>query len=241
MAAPVLLGCGDFSVEAPPNTSSPRLRARPGEPAETPSLGLSRLNLGDQRDGILYVPQSYDPDVATPLFVALHGAGGSGEDWQSYPARAETRGMILLAPDSRGITWDLLRGGFGADVDFLDLALQFTFDRCRVDPTRLALGGFSDGASYALSLGVSNGDLFSHLVAYSPGFFRSEDTTAERPPVYISHGTDDSILPVTVSRDDIVPRLRSAGHEVTYREFDGGHEVPSDISESALDWFIGTG
>ncbi len=35
--------------------------------------------------------------------------------------------------------------------------------------------GFSDGASYALSLGVPNGDLFTHIVAFSPGFMRLPD------------------------------------------------------------------
>jgi len=30
--------------------------------------------------------------------------------------------------------------------------------------------GFSDGASYALSVGITNGDLFTHVIAFSPGF-----------------------------------------------------------------------
>lgn len=38
-----------------------------------------------------------------------------------------------------------------------------------VDTTRLGVGGFSDGASYALSLGLTNGDLFTHVIAFSPG------------------------------------------------------------------------
>jgi len=149
--------------------------------------------------------------------------------------------MILLAPDSRGSTWDLVLGRLGPDVEFLDRALQHTFERCRIDPARIALGGFSDGASYALSLGISNGDLFSHLVAYSPGFLRVAGPTVGKPLIYVSHGTRDGVLPVTISRDRIVPTLRSGGYDVTYQEFDGAHEVPSAISESALDWFVGEG
>jgi predicted esterase len=34
----------------------------------------------------------------------------------------------------------------------------------------LAVSGFSDGASYALSIGPANGDLFTHVMAFSPGF-----------------------------------------------------------------------
>jgi len=216
LAGPALLACGDSPTES---ESSPRLTARPGSPTVTPTTGLTELGLASPRDGLLYVPEGYSPEVAAPLFVALHGAGGSADDWASYPARAAARGMIFLAPDSRGSTWDLVRGRFGPDVEFLDRALRYTFERCRIDPARIALGGFSDGASYALSLGVSNGDLFSHLVAYSPGFMRPSDPIVGKPRIYVSHGRQDNVLPVTISRDGIVPTLRNAlWHAV--RQFD---------------------
>jgi len=242
LAAPVFLGCSSSSA-GPDDGPAPgsKLTARPGTPALTPDLGSTQLGLGSGRDGFLYVPTTYRPDTAVPLFVALHGYGGGGHDWNSYQARAEDRGMVLLAPDSRAATWDLALGGFGADVLFLDEALQYTFDRCRIDPSRIAFGGFSDGASYALSLGVLNGDLLSHLVAYSPGFFLLSEQVVGRPGVFVSHGTDDHILPVTTTRDLIVPELQDSGYEVVYEEFIGGHTVPSTITEAALDWFLGTG
>jgi phospholipase/carboxylesterase len=189
---------------------------------------LSELGLGAQRDGILYVPESYSPDTPAPLFIGLHGAGQSSDLWASYPGRAEVRGMVFLAPDSRSSsTWDLMRAGFGPDVEFIDRALEHTFDRCLIDPERIAFGGFSDGASYALSLGVLNGDLFSHLVAYSPGLYVEPDSPVGQPSVFVSHGALDGILPVTASRNVIVPT--------------GGHEVPAEISSEALDWFLGVG
>jgi predicted esterase len=64
------------------------------------------------------------------------------------------------------------RGSYGPDVDFINRSLQYVFDRYTVDPARLGIAGFSDGASYALSLGLPNGDLFSHIIAFSPGFMR---------------------------------------------------------------------
>lgn len=243
LAASMLPGCSlDTPTEPPAPSGSPRLTARPGTPTVPPAIGkTSPLALGLTRDGFLHVPEGYSPDTPAPLFVALHGAGGSATNWASYPGRADARGMVLLAPDSRAFTWDLIIGGFGPDVEFLDLALAHTFERCRIDPARIALGGFSDGASYALSLGVSNGDLFSHLVAYSPGFIQASDPIVGKPPVFVSHGSQDSILPVSTTRNVIVPTLRDNGHEVTYAEFDGGHEVPAAISEAALDWFLGVG
>jgi hypothetical protein len=56
-----------------------------------------------------------------------------------------------------------------------------------VDPTRLAVGGFSDGTSYALSLGLTNGDLFSHVLAFSPGFAVPARRRG-RPRLFLSHG-----------------------------------------------------
>jgi phospholipase/carboxylesterase len=116
--------------------------------------------------------------------------------------------------------------------------LQYAFDRCRIDTARIALAGFSDGASYTLCLGPSNGDLFSHLMAYSPGFMETVAPIVGKPRIFISHGTSDPVLPIATTRDEIVPALRHAGYDVTYREFDGGHQVPAAISEAALDWFV---
>lgn len=219
-------------------TQNNRLTARPRTPTVTPKPGLTALGLDGDRDGLLYVPTSYTPDTAVPLFVALHGAGGKGASWQGYPDRAEAKGIVLLAPDSRSRTWDaIMAGTFGPDVRFLDDALRYTFRRCRIDPRRIALGGFSDGASYALSLGAANGDLFSHLVAFSPGFYGPGGRVVGRPRVYVSHGTQDVVLPFTTTRDRIIPTLRNAGYDVTFREFDGGHGVPPEISDGAMVWF----
>lgn len=234
LAGPALAGCGDATAPGP----RPVLSARPVTPAFDPEYGLSPLGLDPSRDGLLYVPDGYAPGTPAPLFVALHGAGGSASNWTSYYARADARDFVLLAPSSRSRTWDFLLGGYGPDVTFLDRALQHTFERVLIDPARIALGGFSDGASYALSLGASNGDLFTHLVGYSPGFFNDAGPTPEKPRIFISHGTQDPILPVGASRNDTVPLLRKRGYDVTYREFDGGHLVPAEISEAALDWFL---
>jgi phospholipase/carboxylesterase len=233
-AAPALARCSDGTGPL----STPKLSAQPGAPTETPTLGVSALGLGGSRDGVLYVPQSYSPDTPMPLFVGLHGAGGQASFWASYYARAETRGMVFMAPDSRDYTWDLVLGGFGPDVAFLDKALSYVFARCRIDPAHVVLGGFSDGASYALSLGVCNGDLFSHLIAYSPGFYAPGRPIVGHPPIFISHGTEDTVLPFTNTRDVLVPQLRGAGYDVTFHEFAGPHGVPADVSETALDWFL---
>ena len=237
MAGPSFMSCVASSVKRAP--VEPRLTARPsGIPVQTINKGLSRLDPGSKRGGIVYVPESYSPDIAMPLFIAMHGSGEGSSIWKSYYARAEERGMVLLAPESQGTTWDLIKGDYGADLVFLDRALKYVFAGCNIDPGRIALCGFSDGATYALSLGVSNGDLFSHLIGYSPGFISGREPIVGRPRIYISHGTKDRIFPVRVTRDNIVPAFKKSGYNVVYNEFEGGHEVPAAVTDAALEWFL---
>jgi phospholipase/carboxylesterase len=112
------------------------------------------------------------------------------------------------------------------------------FTRCVVDPTRLAIGGFSDGASYGLSVGLANGDLFTHILAFSPGFM-VPPAVMGKPRIFISHGTQDQVLEINSTSRSLVPTLQQAGYEVRYREFDGPHTVPQEVAREALEWFNG--
>jgi phospholipase/carboxylesterase len=216
-----------------------RLRARPRPPAEgvpLPAPGRTPLGLGRGRDGLLHVPAAVAEGAPLPLMVVLHGAGSSATRAIDLMAGlADEAGIILLAPDSRGTTWDVIRGGFGPDVAFLDLALEQVLSSCPVDPARVALEGFSDGASYALSLGVGNGDLFTHLLAFSPGFAAPAGQVG-RPRVLVTHGVHDAVLPIDRCSRRLVPALREAGYDVTYEEFDGGHVVPPELARTAVSW-----
>jgi phospholipase/carboxylesterase len=215
--------------------SDGRLTARPVGGIVT-SLKSGPLGLGSSdRDGVIQMPSA--PAVGPmPLLVFLHGAtqSGAGMLRRIGPA-ADRAGVAVLAPDSRGTTWDAIRDGFGEDVAFLNRALEHVFQRLAVDPVRVALGGFSDGASYAISLGLANGDLFPRITAFSPGFVISAGTHG-RPRFFVSHGTADQILPIDQCSRVIVPRLRALGYDVTFREFEGRHEMPADIAAEGLKW-----
>ena len=215
-----------------------RLLARVQGPREAGQPGLHALNLDARRDAWLYVPRQYDPDRPAPLVLALHGAGGMGRNHLEHMRPlADEHGLILLAPTSRESTWDVIYGEYGPDILFIDRALNETFDRYAVDPGHIAAEGFSDGASYALSLGMANGDLFTHILAFSPGFMAP---LAQRgnPHIFISHGTDDPDLRIDVCSRRLVPRLEGAGYDVRFVEFAGGHTVPPDIAEDAVRWFL---
>jgi phospholipase/carboxylesterase len=225
----VTIGSGADSARAA------QLRSRP-DPAAVLHLptGISALGRG-RRDALVSVPAAaaHGP---VPLVVLLHGAGAGGADVIGVlVGPAEERGLAVVAPDARGSTWDVIGGGFGADVAFIDQALEQVFARVPVDPRRVALAGFSDGASYALSLGIANGDLFTHLIAFSPGF-AAPAAQVGRPRIFVTHGLHDRVLPIARCSRRLVPALRRAGYEIAYEEFDGGHTVPPELVARAAAW-----
>jgi phospholipase/carboxylesterase len=115
----------------------------------------------------------------------------------------------------------------------IDDALAAVLAAYPVDRGSLAISGFSDGASYALSLGLANADLFTHVLAFSPGFVAPVRPTGT-PRVYLSHGRADAVLPIDRTTRRIAPQLRAAGIPVTVHEFDGPHTVPPEIAEEAV-------
>lgn len=215
-------------------------RPRPGSPASpTPSTSLTSgpLGLGGERDGVVQMPSRAGAGPL-PLMLLLHGATQTGSRMMTRISEAaEAAGVVIVAPDSRAGTWDAIRGDFGVDVAYLDRVLEHVFARVTIDPKRLAIAGFSDGASYALSLGLANGDLFPHVLAFSPGFVMRAPEHG-KPRFFVSHGTADQILPIDVCSRVIVPTLRSRGFDVTFKEFEGRHELPPAIQADAFKWLL---
>jgi predicted esterase len=213
------------------------LLARPTQPTAAAPRGLQPLGLDAKRDGLLYVPPTYQVKQPAPLVVMLHGAGGDARGGlKLLMPLADSAGLILLAPASRQKTWDIIFGQYGPDIAFIDTALEKVFSRYAIDPAHVAVGGFSDGASYALSIGITNGDLFTHVIAFSPGFMAPARQQG-KPRLFISHGTRDEVLPIDRCSRKLVPQLQRAGYDVVYREFDGPHTLPPEIARSALSWF----
>lgn len=218
-----------------PGRLQTRFATPPSDPGPT---GLHPLGLARQRDGLVHVPAGYRPDRSAPLVLALHGAGGTARDaLELLRPFADREGLVVLAVDSREPTWDVIVGGYGPDVEFIDRALAHVASRYAVDAERVAVSGFSDGASYALSLGLTNGDLFGSVLAFSPGFTRPAERRGE-PALFVSHGIHDRVLPIDVTSRRVVPRLRDLGYRVSYREFDGGHSVPAEIAAAGISWFL---
>jgi phospholipase/carboxylesterase len=220
-----------------------RLAARPYDWSARPETeafppGMHRLGLGGERDGIVVVPD-YRANEPLPLVVMLHGATGRARHMiDPFLDMAESKGFVLVAPESRMQTWDVIVGDYGPDVAFLDEVVDAVCSRLPIDSSRVGIGGFSDGASYALSLGLANGDLFTHILGLSPGFAVPPEQVG-RPKIFISHGQTDRILPIDFCGRRLATMLADAGYPVRYVEFPGGHRLLPEIASESIAWFLG--
>lgn len=199
--------------------------------------GRYQLKLDNLRDGTVYVPKGYKAGVPSPLLVWLHGAGGQGEVSTNLAALADEFGVVVLAPDSREWTWDGILGRWGADVQFLQQAFAQTFGRYTIDRQRLWMGGFSDGGSYALSAGISFGDIFRKVFAGAPGVMQPVEVNG-KPPIFIAHGRQDQTMPIDETSRKFLPKLKALGYDVTYREYEGRHTLPPEVLREAFEWLV---
>jgi phospholipase/carboxylesterase len=192
------------------------------------SLGLDE---GD-RDGVVYIPGSTNDRGA--LMLLFHGFSGNGRGAiEAVRTQAARYGVIVVAPDSRGQTWDILeKGHFGPDLTFINRVMKSARELCEF--TQFAVTGISDGASYALCLGPGN-DFTT--IAFSPGFsFPGEGE--KRQPIFISHGTADHVLSFRHAVR-IAGSFRERGYPITFHAFDGGHKVPPEVVDTAFEWWLG--
>lgn len=240
-------GCAGTSEGTEHETSRPetttqqpgegRIAARPGRGGGNCRPGEHTLKLGDGRTALMRVTAG-GRGGRKALLLTFHGAGSGGAPGGLYAFRGgwDEPGLVMVSPAAEGTTWSFLRGR-DTDLEYVDRSLARAFARCRVDPRRVGVGGFSDGATYALTVGLTNGDLFKAVMALSPGGVLAEDDIG-KPRVFIAHGTRDNVLPMSRTSDVIVSTLRDHGYSVTYRRFQGGHEARPSISRAAVRWFL---
>lgn len=238
-----LTACKEQTVPPPDSATIAALTitAQPGTPSQQAAQGTTELGLATPRDGWLYVPTNYNHATPTPLVVLLHGANGSANNWDAtfqYKTIADSYGVVLLAIDSRYPTWDAIQTPFfGVDVEFLNDAMEFVFDRVNVDPQKISISGFSDGASEAIGIGIANAGLFSRVLAHSPGLLLAPFARGV-PRILITAGEDDDVIQMS-STTSVVSSLRVKGFTVEYTVYPNtGHTIPLEARLRAFDIMI---
>jgi phospholipase/carboxylesterase len=209
-----------------------RLAARAGAGPASVAPGRRRLKLRQGRDALLCLPASSSKYKKAPVVVSLHRASQNADlALAGLRPFAGEHGFLLRAA-SKGRTWYAIQGSYGPDVHFIDRSLQKTFLPRAIAPAPIAVAGFSAEASYSLSLGFASGDLFS-AVAFCVRPILAGQRTGE-PPIFISHGAGDQILPIDERGRRIVAELHAEDCQATFREFDGPHTLPPEVAAEAM-------
>jgi predicted esterase len=184
-----------------------------------------------------YVPAEISGPA--PLIILLHGAGGDARNFlDQFRREADSRGVILVSVQSSGRTWAQRKPRDGeADVANIKAAIAGLSAKAPVEPGRTTVMGFSDGASYALSVGMAYPDLFRTIVAFSPGYAFAPTQLDTEQRVFIAHSRRDPILPAENTRQ-MVKGLESAGFAPEVHWFNGGHEIDPELKKAAFDFAL---
>jgi predicted esterase len=241
-------------LEGLPFPSAARVQGSPS-PSSGHTAAGQVLTLPD--NAVAYIPAS--AAAHPPLLVLLHGAGHRQlEMVQHFEPEADARGIVLLAPDSRGLTWDAVsigeeppspdsplanrlthRFGDSRDAQRVEAAIAALAKTVPVDRAHTVLAGFSDGATFALAMGMGRAHPFAAVIAWSPGIAIRTANPVRGRRVFVSHGRADTILKFEVTCGEIVPLLKSEGAAVTFVPFDGGHDAPLWLKDTFLDAVFG--
>jgi phospholipase/carboxylesterase len=200
----------------------------------------------EQREGraVLLTPEVIDPDRRYPLITVFHGAGRHEEHFvKACRGEPERCDALFLIPRSIGPTWDLIADRGEVDLEFLEYAWDLIYRRYPVDRERQVLVGYSDGASYALSMALSNPGFFDAALCWAAGFVVVDRSAIPHPGskarLYLEYGTHDPLFSFEQIAVPMRDNLRKAGYDVTFSVDEGGRHWPSGtFQREALDWYF---
>jgi polyhydroxybutyrate depolymerase len=165
----------------------------------------SFVSSGEKRDYLLYVPNSYDRRMPTPLVISMHGAGLWGaaqRETSQWNSQADKDGFIVVYPSGvggKGVrTWRVEPGsGLMKDVGFISNLIDTLKTSYNIDSTRIYANGLSNGGgmAFALSCTLSNRVAAVGLVAAAQTLPWIWCTDHHPVPMIAFHGTADPEIP----------------------------------------------
>ncbi|MEU3019931.1 MULTISPECIES: alpha/beta hydrolase [unclassified Nocardiopsis] len=187
----------------------------------------------------------------TPALLLLHGTGADERDLLPL-GRALAPGSALLSPrgkvDENGMNrwFRRLREGVFDVEDLIERTAELAgfveaataaYD---LDPERIVVSGFSNGANTGAGLLLLNPGLFVGAALFAGGAPLQGrepapvDLSGTR--VFLGNGAADPITPVGQARL-LASQLGERGADVVVHEHPGGHQLTPEVLAGAQDWF----
>lgn len=178
-----------------------------------------------------------------PAVIIIHGSGGIGGNenlWANEMNKIGVASFLLDMFTGRGIAetiTDQDRIGHLAMIADAYRALALLSKDPRIDPSRIALMGFSKGGAVALSASLTRfqrmhaepgTEFAAYIPFYAPCFISYiDDTQVSDRPIRLFHGAADDWVPVAPCRE-YVARLRALGKDIQLTEYPGARHAFDD-------------
>jgi len=220
-----------------PGASSALISAEKSQDVETGIIHDGTSSHPHARGGYsLYIPETYTPEIAWPLVVALHGGYSHGRDFLwTWLRESRSRGFVLFAPTSQAMTWSI--GNVAVDEQPLNRHLDQVCSCLHIDRARILLTGMSDGGTFALAMGMSGNSFFNTIVPVSCALPPVDLQYAQGKRILWVHGAQDWIFPVNWAAR-ACKDLQQSGADIKLKVVDDlSHTYPREVNDTILTWF----
>ena len=211
-----------------------------------------------QGKGLQYLtilPDDYNPDLAYPLVVLLHGFGANMQDLAGLTPAINRTGYVYACPNApipfdlggghMGFGWMTPRGMGTPDESkqaeaLLSEFFEEVFQQFHITPGRSVLMGFSQGGGMTYRCGLTNPDKFAGLAALSATLPDTDELGPRLPsertqPIFIAHGLSDPM--VTADRAYAAREfLEVAGYAPEFHEYNMAHEISVEVIQDLIPW-----
>lgn len=176
---------------------------------------------GETRTYHVMLPDDYDPAVATPVVLALHGGGGNGARLDrstrgQFREQADRLDWIVVFPEGVNHGWNDGREATAEprrgvdDVAFFAALIDRLATDHGIDTTRVYATGISNGAFMSIRLGLELSDRIAAVAAVTGNLQKvHESKTPARPmPILFMNGTEDPLVPFDGGQVTVFGRSR---------------------------------
>ena len=195
-------------------------------------------------------------EVKPPLLLLLHGYGANEDDLFSLAPYLDGRFMIVSARAPimlQPMSYAWFNLGFtpqGIVVNLEEMEssrktihkfIGEIVEAYDCDPKAVYLVGFSQGAMLSLAVALTYPGSAAGVVAMSGRVLpQAFEQIADKDaliglPIFVAHGSRDMLISIDQGRDARA-RLSELPVELTYREYDMGHEISYDSLKDITEW-----